>query len=228
VGNRFDNGGDRSLAAYRPRRRGARLAALAALLLGWALIVPPAAAWYGNPGYVPLGRDLPNAVDLMESGLYWLQDLSGVDHPRDPASIIALMEDQAARFFDFAYIAYLVAGPEYTRRNVQERAHFQNRIRDQLFTDLARKMGMYDVRMPSFTPLVPRQTTSYSWTAGGVFYHRGGPYIRLEFQFYLSPQGWRIYDVTSNGASAADGLRRAYFAERSERLPVRPVASGTR
>jgi ABC-type transporter MlaC component len=228
VGNRFDKRSGGSPSATRESRRRARLTTLAAWLLGCALVAPPAAAWYANPGYVPPRSDLPNAVDLMESGLYWLQDLSGVDHPRDPASIIALMEDQAARFFDFAYIAYLVAGPEYTRRNVQQRAHFQNRLRDQLFTDLARKMGMYDTRMPSFTPLVPRQTGSSAWTAGGVFYHRGGPYIRLEFYFYLSPQGWRIYDVTSNGASAVDGLRRAYFAERFGRQPVRPVATGTR
>jgi len=210
------------------RLQGRRLPALAVLLLGLALSVPPAAAWYGSAGYVPVRRDLPNALDLMESGLYWLQDLSGVDHPRDPASIIGLMEDQAARFFDFAYIAYQVAGPEYTRRNALERAHFQNRIRDQLFADLARKMGMYDVRMPSFTPLVPQQTGSYTWIAGGEFYHRGGPHIRLLFHFYLSPQGWRIYDVTSNGASAVDGLRRAYFARRFERAAPVTVATGAR
>ena len=228
MGNLFDNSRQAPPSATRWRRRGARRSALAALLLGCALIAPHAAAWYGNPGYVPLRRDLPNALDLMESGLYWLQDLSGVDQPRDPASVIALMEDQAARFFDFAYIAYLVAGPEYTRRNALERAHFQNRIRDQLFTDLARKMGMYDVRMPSFTPLVPRQISSYTWTAGGEFSHRGGPSIRLVFYFYLSSQGWRIYDVTSNGASAVDGLRRAYFTERFDQQPIRPVGMGTR
>ncbi len=102
MGNLFDDSRGGSLAASRPRRRSARLSAVAVLLLGCALIAPQAAAWFGNPGYVPLRRDLPNAIDLMESGLYWLQDLSGVDRPRDPASIIALMEDQAARFFDFA------------------------------------------------------------------------------------------------------------------------------
>jgi hypothetical protein len=48
------------------------------------------------------------------------------------------------------------------------------------------------------------------------------------FHFYLSSQGWRIYDVTSNGASAVDGLRRAYFAERFERQSIRPVAAVTR
>jgi ABC-type transporter MlaC component len=193
-----------------------RLVSVVGLVLGAALLSPTASAWYGN-SYVPMRHDLPNAIDLMESGLYWLQDLSGVDNPRDPASTIALMEDQAARFFDFAYIAYLVAGPEYSRRNALERAHFQNRIRDQLFSDLAKKMGMFDRRMPALVPIVPRQTSLYTGIAGGQFYHRGGPWVRLVFHFYLSSQGWRIYDVTSNGASAVDGLRRAYRAERSER-----------
>ena len=191
---------------------------LAVLLLGCALLAQPAPAWYGNPAYVPVRRDLPNAIDLMESGLYWLLDLSGVDNPRDPASIVSLMENQAARFFDFSFIAYLVAGRLFSRRNALQRSHFQNRIRDQLFSDLARKMGMFDRRMPSLVPIIPRQTSLYTGIAGGQFYHRGGPYIRLLFHFYLSDQGWRIYDITSNGASAVDGLRRAYRAERSERL----------
>ncbi len=34
----------------------------------------------------------------------------------------------------------------------------------------------------------------------------------LDFHFYLSSRGWRIYDVTSNGMSAVDGLRKSYFA----------------
>jgi ABC-type transporter MlaC component len=190
------------------------------LLLGVALMPPPVLGWYRNPASTPLRSDLPNAVDLMESGLYWLQDLSGIDNLRDPASIIALMEDQAARYFDFAYIAYLVAGPEYAQRNLMQRAHFQNRIRDQLFTDLARKMGLFDVRMPTMVPLVPRQTSTYTGIAGGIFYHRGGPRTKLVFHFYLSPQGWRIYDVTSNGVSAVDGLRRAYLAELFEDEPI--------
>jgi ABC-type transporter MlaC component len=215
VGNRPEHRG----TARRQARKGRKLLAL---LLGALLIQTPASALYRDPGYVPLRRDLPNAIDLMESGLYWLQDLSGVANPRDPASVVALMEDQAARYFDFAYIAFLVAGPEYTRRNVLERAHFQNRIRDQLFTDLARKMGMFDVRMPTMVPLIPRQTSTYTGYAGGIFYHRGGPWLKLVFHFYLSPQGWRIYDVTSNGASAVEGLRRAFLSERFEQPPVLP------
>ncbi len=192
---------------------------LRAVLLRSALVTvlltpAMASAWVNDPGQVPVRRTLPNAVDLMESSLYWLQDMGGVADPRDPASIISLMEDQAARFFDFAYIAYLVAGPQYVGMDVLERSHFQNRVRDRLFSMLARQMGMYDVRMPKFRPLVPIRSSVNTWQAGGVFYHPGGPTIRLTFEFYLTPRGWRIYDVTSNGMSAVTALRTRYFDNR--------------
>ena len=194
-----------------------KLKASLLLLLGVLLMAPPASAYFSEPGYVPLRRSLPSAIDLMETSLYWMQDMAGVDDPRDPAAIIALMEDQAARFFDFAYMAYLVAGPEYARLNVLERSHFQNRIRDRVFSMMAQRMGMLDVRMPAFRPAVPRRTGTYTVVAGGEFYHRGGPHIRLLFHFYLSSKGWRIYDVTSNGVSDVAELRRRYSSDRFNR-----------
>jgi len=194
-----------------------KLKAPLVLLLGVLLVAPPASTYASDPGYVPLRRTLPSAIDLMETSLYWMQDMAGVDDPRDPAAIIALMEDQAARFFDFSYMAYLVAGPEYTRLNVLQRSHFQNRIRDRIFSMLAQRMGMLDVRMPALKAVIPRRTGTYTVVAGGEFYHRGGPHIRLLFHFYLSSKGWRIYDVTSNGVSAVAGLRSRYFNNRFDR-----------
>ena len=194
-----------------------KLKAPLVLLLGILLVAPPASAYVSEPGYVPLRRTLPSAIDLMETSLYWMQDMAGVDDPRDPAAIIALMEDQAARFFDFAYMSYLVAGPEYTRLNALQRSHFQNRLRDKLFTKLARRMGMFNSRIPRIRPMIPRPTGPYSWVAGGTFYHPAGPNIRLVFYFYLSSNGWRIYDVSSNGVSVVGDLRKTHFARRFDR-----------
>jgi ABC-type transporter MlaC component len=181
------------------------------LTLSVLSVCPPAQANWYEPGYVPPRQSLPNGIDLLESSLYWLQDFSGVENPRDPASIVALMEDQAARFFDFAYIAYLVGGPRYAQLNVLKRSHFQNRVRDEMFSKLATRMGMFSSRIPRFQPLFPVRTGQYSWAAGGYFMHRGGPFIRLRFHFYFSPRGWRIYDVTSNGVSMVTEMRRQYL-----------------
>lgn len=180
------------------------------VLIALLLAPPPTSAWFADPGQVPVRRSLPDVLDLMESGLYWLQDLRGVAEPRDPASLVRLMEDQAARFFDLAYMAYQVAGPRYVQMDLLQRSHFQNRVRDRLFEMLARQVGLYDVRMPRLRPLVPRYTGMTTGQVGGVFYHSGGPIIQLTFEFYLTPYGWRIYDVTSNGVSAISVLRRDY------------------
>lgn len=200
------------------------------LLLAGLVGAPSAFAWYRtDPGVVPVRPTLPNGIDLMESGLYWLQDITapGGD-PRDPATLINLMEDQAARYFDFAYMAYRVAGPDYTRMDVLQRSHFQNRVRDWLFSELARQMGFYDVRMPYFLPLMPAATSTTTWRGGGTFYHLGGPDIRLTFEFYLTPRGWRIFDVTSNGVSAVAEMRKRFFRERfqAQRAASQPSGSG--
>ncbi|TCK18525.1 MlaC protein [Thiogranum longum] len=168
-----------------------------------------------GPDYVPIRRSLPNGIDMMEYGLYWLQDMTSAYEPRDPSSVVRLMEEQAARYFDFAYMAYLIGGPEYVKLDILKRSHFQNRVRDRLFELLAKETGMYDVRMPRFRPLFPIVTSRYSWVAGGDFYHRGGPVTRLYFHFYLTPRGWRIYDVTSNGVSVVDVLRKQLVITRS-------------
>ena len=168
---------------------------------------------YDPAGYPHLRRSLPSGLDWFESGLYWLQDWTGAENPRDPASIIKLMEDQAARYFDLGYIAYRVGGPRYAAMDILKRTHFQNRVQDRLFSAMARRMGMTGDRMPRFTPLVPRRNGLTGWVAGGVFHHYAGPTIWLKFHFAYSDRGWRIVDVTSNGRSLVEGLRQVYLTE---------------
>ena len=176
---------------------------VAGLLL---LITSLPSTTYGY-GYPPVERYRPSGLDLMESSLYWMQDLTGTDNPRDPAAIVALMEDQAARFFDFSTMAYEIAGPRYARMNVLQRSHFQNRLRDNLFHKLAYRFGMFSNRIPRVRPILPEQTGRNSVAAGAYFFHPGGPDFRLLFYFHRTPMGWRIYDVTSNGRSAVVDLR---------------------
>lgn len=173
--------------------------------------VPALGLVYDPAGYPHWRRELPSGLDYLESGLYWMQDWSGAENPRDPATIIALMEDQFARYFDLGYMAYRVAGPHYAAQDVLARSHFQNRMRDRLFTLLARRMGWMGGRMPRFRPLLPYRSGSNEITVGGWFHHFTGPRVRLEFRLYLSGRGWRVFDVRSNGRSLVLQLRRDFL-----------------
>jgi hypothetical protein len=171
------------------------------------ILLQASPAW--GYGISPAERYRPSGIDLLESSLYWMQDLTGTDNLRDPAVIVALMEDQAARFFDFSAIAWQVGGPRYAQMNILERSHFQNRLRDILFERIARRMGIFNNRIPRFRPIMPVQTGPDTIAAGGYFFHPGGPDFRLLFRFHLTSNGWRIYDVDSNGVSAVAALRRS-------------------
>ncbi|MCG6887082.1 MAG: ABC transporter substrate-binding protein [Proteobacteria bacterium] len=171
------------------------------------ILLQASPAW--GYGISPAERYRPSGIDLLESSLYWMQDLTGTDNLRDPAVIVALMEDQAARFFDFSAIAWQVGGPRYAQMNILERSHFQNRLRDILFERIARRMGIFNNRIPRFRPIMPVQTGPDTIAAGGYFFHPGGPDFQLLFRFHLTSNGWRIYDVDSNGVSAVAALRRS-------------------
>ncbi len=186
------------------------------LLTLWLIPLIATADYFPMPGQVPLRRSLPTGIDLMESGLYWWRDMTSLYAAPDPATMVGLMEDRAARFFDLSYMAYLIGGPEYTRLDILHRSHFQNRVRDRLFEALAGEMGLYDRRMPRFRPLWPVATSRYTWQAGGLLY-RDGQTIYLYYHFYLTPRGWRIYDVSSNGASLVAELQQRYLARRFDR-----------
>ena len=84
-------------------------------VLVFASIPNTGMAYTGYSPYTPYSaypyRKLPNALDIMESGLYWMRDWTGVENVNDPASIVSLMEQQAARYFDFGKIAEQVGGP---------------------------------------------------------------------------------------------------------------------
>lgn len=145
-------------------------------------------------------RYRPNALDLMETGLYWLQEYTGYYDPRDPASVVSLMEDQIGQFFDLTAMAQRVGGPWYASQNLLERSHFQNRLRDQLFDVLAREFGWLDIRPPRVWMRGFVQV-GYNAYIARFLVRRPAPYSvrQIEFHIRYTPLGWRIQDVLIAG-----------------------------
>lgn len=171
----------------------------ACLSAGWG----SAFAYSGYPGVPASG------VDMLEDALDWLGELSG-DGLDDPATLVARMEQEAARFFDLEFLAYHGVGPVYLRLNLVERAHLQNRVRDFLFDYLARRFGLFGYTPPGVIPIMPQPSGPVGFVVGADVYHRGGPTLRVLFHIELTSRGWRVRDVTSNGRSVIVDMRAAF------------------
>ncbi|HEY9199474.1 MAG TPA: hypothetical protein VIR60_08910 [Gammaproteobacteria bacterium] len=158
-------------------------------------------------GVPPYGRELPNALEMFEAGLYWLRDWTGPENAEDPASLLTLIEEQAARQFDFAAMASAIDGPRYWAGDVLQRSHYQRDLRDWLFVELARESGLLDHRPVRYRPLLPLRAGVFRYVAGTDVWRYGRTRARLLFHFAWTARGWRIHDVSLNGQRVTDFLR---------------------
>lgn len=163
-----------------------------------------------EPGYVPA----PATPDqVVRSGIDRLSGfLQGAQNP-SPAAIRGFLEREIAPSFDFAYMARWAAGPMYRRLSAAQRARMTQVLEDLFLAALAKNLGSYARPVPRVDVYPARasadgtQAMVHARVVGA-----GGMLARLSFRFYWDERGWRIFDVSANGASAV-AYYRTYFSE---------------
>lgn len=152
-------------------------------------------------------RALPNSLEMFEAGLYWMRDWFGPENADDPATVLTLMEEQAARHFDFGFMAARIAGPDYWSRDMLYRSHYQRDLRDWLFLRLAEAGGMLDRRPVRYRPIVPMRFGASEYLSGVDILRYGRGRTRLLFHIAWTGRGWRIIDVSLDGQRVTEYLR---------------------
>lgn len=184
-------------------RRSSTRFLLLILLLGLSL----SASAY-SPSQTLRSRYLPTPLDLFETGLYWLNDLASPGAEGDPASVLLAMQDVASRQFDLAEMAWRIGGVRYMQMDILQRSHFQNRLRDRLFEDLAFITGLYDPLPPRMLMIPPRLVGVDMAAIGVLVVPRHRPGHRLLFYLRYGTRGWRIVDMSDNGMLFTDRMRQ--------------------
>lgn len=118
---------------------------------------------------------------------------------------------EIAQYFDFDYMARWAAGPLYHRLNPRQRTAMTAKLKGMFLDALSRNLGALERPLPRVDvfPARPGRTTSEARVYARVISEQGPP-ARLEFRFYWSAQGWKVYDAVANGASAV-AFYRGYF-----------------
>ncbi len=167
-----------------------------------------------EPGYTPV----PATPDqVVRRGVDRLTGfLMGAQNP-PPGAIRGFLDREIAPSFDFTYMARWAAGPMYRRLDPAQNARMTVMLKDLFLSALAKNLGTYARPLPRFDVYPARTTANGSQatvhtrvtTANGMF-------SGMDFRFYWNEQGWRIFDVSANGASAV-AYYRSYFREMFKR-----------
>lgn len=127
--------------------------------------------------------------------------------------LLYFLNREIAPYFDFTYMAQQVAGPTAQGMNQAQRAEFSAQLKRLFFGALARNLGAYSNPAPRIDIYPARMNrNSREVKVNALVMPYRGRAMRLQFRFYLSSNGWKIFDVTANGSSAVVHYRNHFAA----------------
>lgn len=149
-------------------------------------------------------------AQLLEMGVRVLQDYLKSGQLDNPDKVVNFLDSQLSQFFDFEQMARWASGYHYQRMNSAQQYIFQSNLKKMFFTAFSRIVSAYGDAQPRVEFMPPRrQGYDEVIVTARVIPSNSYP-IRIDFRFMQGPQGWKIYDVGTNGNSAV-AYYRAYF-----------------
>ena len=172
----------------------------------------------GVPSYDPSYAPIPTTPDqIVRRGLDRLIGfLMGAQNP-SPEAVRMFLDREVAPNFDFTYMARWSAGSMYRRMTPEQHGRMTELLKNLFMSALARNLGTYARPLPRVDVFPARAAaTGNQATVLVRVVTANGMIARLNFRFYWSEQGWRIFDVSANGISAV-AYYRSYFGEMFKR-----------
>jgi phospholipid transport system substrate-binding protein len=159
------------------------------------------------PGIAPRQQASEPAA-LLKRGIEELTAFIKSGQARDHARALAFLKSEIAPYFDFAYMTRWAAGPAWRRMSPEQRAQMQSKLTQSFMTTLVTHLASYsDQPIRYFTP---RGQDSNDVRVSVWIMQPSGIPTKLEFRFYKSRKGWKIFDVKAGGNSAVVHYRNQF------------------
>jgi phospholipid transport system substrate-binding protein len=196
---------------------------IAVFILFSSFIITTAGASPAQPGNAALPANNPAAepAALLRQGITSLTRFIQSGTVQDQATAMAFLKNTIAPYFDFAYMARWSAGPAWRNMPDDQKIRLEEQITSAFLATLARNLSTYsNQQIRYFTPRGQRDNDIRvnAW----IMQPQGQP-TRLEFRFYRSASGWKVFDVKANGNSAVIHYRNRFRQMYRTGLAGRPA-----
>ena len=173
----------------------------------------------GNRPHAPVPAQAVSPAAILKEGVKKLTAYIRSSGQRNRAQAMDYLEKNIAPYFDFAYMTRWAAGPQWRTMNQQQRARMQQQLTHSFLNTLAQNLTSYSNQaIRYFTPRGQQRRGEV--TVSAWILQPDGPPTKLDFRFYKSKSGWKIFDVTAAGNSAVV-YYRDYF-KRMQRQSGQP------
>ena len=177
------------------------------------------------PG-APREAQQPGPVSLLKAGLSRLIAYADQKERPSETQIAAFLDRNIAPYFDFAYMARWAGGQMWRGMSPDQRRAFESRLQRQFLGTLAERLTSYGGQQVKV--LRARRGRPNEVVVGVAVQNPRGYPARLDFRFYRSSEGWKVFDVSANGSSAVMHYRKHFNRLMRQGAEGRPSYPGSR
>jgi phospholipid transport system substrate-binding protein len=178
----------------------ANFLALIVVFISLTSLTANAAPYPAQAGYPIYETQYSEPAAILKTGISKLTAFIKSGGAQNREEAMAFLKSEIAPFFDFAYMTRWAAGPAWRHMRPEQKAMMQEQLTDSFMTTLVQNLASYNNQpIRYFTPR--GQSSNDVNVRAWIMQPRGYP-TKLEFRFYRSNNGWKIFDVKADGNSA--------------------------
>jgi phospholipid transport system substrate-binding protein len=135
------------------------------------------------------------------------------EYNRDHAKLYAMVDEQVLPYFDFEAMSRTVLGRYWRQASPEQRRRFTQEFRDLLVRTYATALLKYNDEKIVYLPFRMDPDSRIATVRSEVRRNDGGPPVAITYSFYHTASGWKVYDLSVEGASLVTTYQSTY-AER--------------
>lgn len=137
-------------------------------------------------------------------------------YAKNHQKLYAMVDEHVLPHFDFRAMSRTVLGRYWRSASEDQRTRFTSEFRDLLVRTYATALLKYNNEQIVYLPFRMSPGDRTATVKSEVRRTDGGPPIAINYSFYHTDAGWKVYDVTIEGASLVTTYQSTY-AERVQR-----------
>ena len=143
-------------------------------------------------------------------------------YAKDYKKLYAMADEHLLPHFDFRKMAQQVLGPTWRGATEEQRARFTKEFRDLLVRTYATALLKYTSQEIVYLPLKMAPSDRVATVKSQIRRTDGAPPIAINYSFFRTDAGWKIYDMAIEGPSIVTTYQRVY-AERLQKEGLDPL-----
>jgi len=132
------------------------------------------------------------------------------EYNRDHRKLYAMVDEQVLPHFDFQAMSRTVLGRYWRQASADQRQRFTQEFRDLLVRTYATALLKYNDEKIVYLPFRMDPGSRIAMVRSEVRRTDGGPPVSITYGFYHTDNGWKVYDLSVEGASLVTTYQSTY------------------